>query len=101
MKKVILFCFFGILNFMIFASFPVEGQLLIADTDPEVFKLDIWGFIIGILTTPFFLLFAIPLLLLLINKKNFRKSLFIGWLVGLLLLVLIIIASTIDFMWLY
>ena len=52
MKRVVLFFLFGCLSVIAFAAFPVETQALIADVDPEVFKLDTWGFIIGILTAP-------------------------------------------------
>ena len=101
MYKIVLFCFFGCISVFAFASFPVEMQELITDTDPEVFKLDTWGFIIGILTVPFFLFYALPLGLLFINKKNFRKSLTLGWLAGLVLLILIVVAAESEFMFLY
>ena len=92
MKKAVLFCLFGCASIFAFASFPIEAQTLIADSDPESFKLDTWGFIIGILTTPFLTLFGLPCLLLFINKKNFRKSLAWGWLAGLVLVILLVIA---------
>jgi uncharacterized membrane protein len=91
MKKIVLFCLLGCTGIFAFASFPIEAQTLITDSDPESFKLDTWGFIIGILT-----LILLPyslLLLLFINKKNFRKSLVWGWLAGLVLIILIIIAA--------
>ena len=89
MRKVVLFCLFGYVSVFAFASFPIEAQTLIADSDPESFKLDTWGFIIGILT---FLLLPYSLLLLFIKKKNFRGSLALGWLAGLVLIILVFIA---------
>ena len=93
MKKAVLFCLFGYVSVFAFASFPIEAQTLIADSDPESFKLDTWGFIIGIIS-----ILAMPysLLLLFINKKNFRKSLVWGWCAGLVLIILIIIAAFVD-----
>ena len=96
MKKIILLCLFGSASFFAFAAFPIETQTLIADADPESFKLDKWGFIIGILTIPLFFLYALPLALLFINKKNFRKSLRLGWLAGLVLIISIAILSSLD-----
>ena len=90
MKKIGLFSLLNLISIIAFASFPVETQVLIADTDPEAFKLDTWGFIIGILTV---LLLPYSLLLLFIRKKNFRGSLAWGWLAGLVLIILIIIAA--------
>ena len=101
MKKIILLCLFGCLSVIGFASFPVETQALIADVDPESFKLDTWGFIIGILTTPLLLFYGLPCALLFINKKNFRKSLALGWLAGLVLIILIVVASESEFNFLY
>ena len=92
MKKAVLFCLFGCASVFVFAAFPIEAQTLITDSDPESFKLDAWGFIIGILTTPFLLLYGLPLALLFINKKNFKKSLAWGWLAGLVLVILLVIA---------
>ena len=89
MKKTVLFCLFGCAGIFAFAAFPIETQTLIADPDPEVFKLDTWGFIIGILTL---ILLPYSLLLLFIRKKHFRKSLAWGWLAGLVLLILLVIA---------
>jgi len=89
MKKIGLFCLFSLVLISAFAAFPVETQALIADADPESFKLDTWGFIIGILT---FLLLPYSLLLLFIKKKNFRGSLALGWLAGLVLIILVFIA---------
>ena len=93
MKKTILLCLFGCASVFAFAAFPIEAKTLIADADPESFKLDTWGFIIGILTLPLFFLYALPLALLFINKKNFRKSLRLGWLAGLVLIILIAVLS--------
>ena len=93
MKKIILLCLFGCLSVIAFAAFPVDTQALIADADK--FKLDWWGFIIGILTL---LLLPYSLLLLFIRKKNFRGSLAWGWLAGLVLIILttVISFSSID-----
>ena len=101
MKRVVLFFLFGCLSVIAFASFPVEAQALIADVDPEVFKLDTWGFIIGIVTMPLLIFFGLPCALLFINKKNFRKSLAFGWLAGLVLFILIVVASESEFRFLY
>ena len=101
MKKIVLFCLFACVSVFVFAAFPVEAQALIADSDPEGFKLDAWGFIIGILTTPFLLLYGLPLALLFINKKHFRKSLVFGWLAGLVLIILIVVAAESEFNFLY
>ena len=90
MKRVVLFFLFGCLSVIAFASFPVETQALIADADPDKFKLDRWGFIIGILTV---ILLPYSLLLLFIRKKNFRGSLAWGWLAGLVLIILIAVLS--------
>ena len=91
MKKVVLFCLFGCASVFAFAAFPIDLQTLIIDTDPERFKLDTWGFIIGILTTWLLPFYGLPFALLFINKKHFRKSLAWGWLAGLILTVLIIL----------
>ena len=90
MKKIILLCLFGCASVFAFAAFPVETQALIADADPDKFKLDWWGFIIGILTL---VLLPYSLLLLFIRKKNFRGSLAWGWLAGLVLIILISVIS--------
>jgi hypothetical protein len=90
MKKIILLCLFGCASVFAFAAFPIEVQTLIADADPDKFKLDRWGFIIGILTV---ILLPYSLLLLFIRKKNFRGSLAWGWLAGFILIILIIIAA--------
>ena len=76
--------FVGVLAY---ASFPVEISALIV-TDPEKFKLDTLGFILGILTT---WLLPYSLLLLLIQKKNFKGSLAWGWLTGFVLTIVIVI----------
>jgi ethanolamine transporter EutH len=101
MKKAVLFCLFGCASIFAFASFPIEAQTLIADSDPESFKLDTWGFIIGILTMPLLIFYGLPCALLFINKKNFRKSLALGWLAGLVLIILIVVASESEFRFLY
>jgi len=92
MKKAVLFCLFGCASVFAFAAFPIEAQTLITDSDPESFKLDAWVFIIGILTTPLLLFYGLPCVLLFINKKHFRKSLALGWLAGLVLVILLVIA---------
>ena len=98
MKQFILTLLFAFLGFTTtFASFPVETQSLILDADPESFKLDTWGFIIGILTTPLLLFYGLPCALLFINKKHFRKSLALGWIAGLILIILIVLAAETDF----
>ena len=92
-KKIGLLSLFSLVLISAFAAFPVESQLLLSETDPEGFKLDTWGFIIGIVS-----ILAMPysLLLLFINKKNFRRSLAWGWLTGFVLLILLVIAITAD-----
>jgi|TARA_B100000959_G_C14933671_1_gene604755 lipopolysaccharide export LptBFGC system permease protein LptF len=92
MKKIGLFCVFSLVLISAFAAFPIESQLLLSETDPEGFKLDTWGFIIGILTMPFLIFYGLPLALLFVNKKHFRKSLALGWLAGLVLVILLVIA---------
>ena len=101
MKKIRLFCLFSLVSVISFASFPVETQVLLSGVDPERFKLDAWGFIIGILTMPFLIFYGLPLALLFVNKKNFRKSLVLGWLAGLVLIVLIVVAAESEFKLLY
>ena len=98
MKKIGLFCLFSLLVIFAFASFPVETQAVL--TDPESFKLDTLGFIVGILT---FWLLPYSLLLLFIRTKNFRGSLAWGWLAGLVLTVLIVVLIFVgpEFMFLY
>ena len=91
MKKVVLFCLLGCASVFAFAAFPIEVQALIADTDPESFKLNTWGFIIGILTTPLLIIYGLPCALLFINKKHFRKSLAFGWLAGAVLIIVIVV----------
>ena len=90
MKKIGLLSLLSFIGLAAFAAFPVETQALIADADPDKFKLDWWGFIIGILTL---VLLPYSLLLLFIRKKNFRGSLAWGWLAGLVLIILITVIS--------
>ena len=90
MKKIGLLSLLSFIGLAAFAAFPVETQALIADADPDKFKLDWWGFIIGILTL---VLLPYSLLLLFIRKKNFRGSLAWGWLAGLVLIILIAVLS--------
>ena len=100
MRKIGLFSIFNLLAFVAFAAFPVETQMLLTEADPEKFKLDTVAFIIGILTFWLMFLFGLPLLLLFINKKNFRGSLALGWLAGLLLpflIAIIIFAAEMSF----
>jgi len=89
MKKIVIFSCFSFLAVFVFAAFPVETQNLLTEADPEKFKLDVWVFLIGILTL---LLLPYSLLLLFIRKKNFRGSLAWGWLAGLVLIILLVIA---------
>lgn len=97
MKKINLFYLFSLVTIFAFASFPVETQTLLIEADSDKFKLDTWGFIIGILTFMFIpILYGWPLLLLLIRKKNFRGSLAWGWLAGLILTVLIILLVALN-----
>ena len=103
MKKIgliLLLSFFGIISY---ASFPVETQAILTDAENERFKLDTTAFIIGVLTFWLMFLFGLPLLLLFIDKKNFRGSLAWGWLAGLLLPLLIafFIFAAEDFRFLY
>jgi hypothetical protein len=96
----------SLLNFVVlaaFAAFPVESQILLSEADPDNFKLDKVAFMVGILTFWLIFLFGLPLLLLFINKKNFRGSLAWGWLAGLLLpfLIGIIISAAEDFSFAY
>ena len=91
MKKIGLLSLLSLMGIIAFASFPVETQIILTETDPEGFKLDTWGFIIGILTTPLLLFYGLPCALLFINKKHFRKSLALGWLAGLILLIIIVL----------
>jgi len=101
MKKTILLCFFGCLSVLAFAAFPVETQVLLSEIDPDKFKLDTGAFIIGVLTMPLFIFFGLPLVLLFINKKNFRKSLALGWLAALVLIIVISVGTASDFKFLY
>ena len=101
MKKIILLSLFGCLSVLAFAAFPVETQVLLSEIDPDKFKLDTGAFIIGVLTMPLFIFFGLPLLLLFINKKNFRKSLALGWLAALVLIIVISVGTASDFKFLY
>lgn len=103
MKKIGLISLFSLISLLSFASFPVESQILLTELDTDKFKLDKVAFIIGILTFWMMFLFGLPLLLLFINKKNFRGSLAWGWLAGLLLpfLIGIIILAAEDFSFAY
>ena len=101
MKKIILLSLFGCLSVLAFAAFPVETQVLLSEIDPDKFKLDTGAFIIGVLTTPLFIFFGLPLVLLFINKKNFRKSLALGWLAVLVLIIVISVGTASDFKFLY
>ena len=99
MKKIGLLSLLSLCGIIAFAAFPVEPQVILT----EGFKLDSWGFIIGILTMPF-LIYGLPLLLLFVKKKNFRRSLAWGWLAGLVLIVLIaliVVAGDSEFTLLY
>jgi len=99
MKKIGLFWLFSLLAIFAFASFPVETKEFVLN-DPEKFKLDTLGFIVGILT---FWLLPYSLLLLFIRTKNFRGSLAWGWLAGLVLTLLIVflIFAVPEFRFLY
>jgi hypothetical protein len=103
MKKIGLLSLLSFIGLAAFAAFPVESQILLTEADPKRFKLDTVAFIIGILTFWMMFLFGLPLLLLFINKKNFRGSLAWGWLAGLLLpfLIGIIIFAAEDFSFAY
>jgi len=101
MKKIILLSLFGCLSVLAFAAFPVETQVLLSEIDPDKFKLDTGAFIIGVLTMPLFIFFGLPLVLLFINKKNFRKSLALGWLAALVLIIVISVGTASDFKFLY
>jgi hypothetical protein len=103
LKKIGLLTLLSFIGLAAFAAFPVESQILLTEADPKRFKLDTVAFIIGILTFWMMFLFGLPLLLLYINKKNFRGSLAWGWLAGLLLpfLITIIIFAVQDFSFAY
>ena len=101
MKKIILLSLFGCLSVLAFAAFPVETQVLLSEIDPDKFILDTGAFIIGVLTMPLFIFFGLPLVLLFINKKNFRKSLALGWLAALVLIIVISVGTASDFKFLY
>ena len=65
MKRIGLFSLLSLFGVIAYASFPVEKQAILTDPEPEKFKLDAAGFIIGILTSWLLLLFyGLPLLLL-------------------------------------
>ena len=100
MKKIGLLSLLSFIGLAAFAAFPVEAQTLLIDTEPEKFKLDTLGFIIGILTC---LLLPYSLLLLFVKKKHFRGSLAWGWLAGwvLILLIAFLIFIGPEFMFLY
>ena len=90
MKKIGLLSLLSLFSVIAYAAFPVETQILLTETDPDKFKLDRLGFIIGILSL---ILLPYSLLLLFVRKKNFRGSLAWGWLAGLVLIILIAILS--------
>ena len=50
MKKIGLLSLLSLFSIISFGAFPVEAQVLISEIDHEGFNLDVWGFIIGILT---------------------------------------------------
>jgi len=87
MNKRFLFIFSGIVFYLpVFASFPVVDPEIVE----EAFKLDKTAFIIGLLTTV-----ALPyslILLLLFRKKNSRKSLARGWLIGAVAILILFLA---------
>jgi len=93
MKRIALLTFLSLFGIIAFAAFPVETNFIINETNTEVFKLDVGGFIIGIFSFPFLWLFGLPLLLLFVKKKYFRKSLVFGWIASLILIILIVAAS--------
>ncbi len=101
MKKIGLLSLLSFIGLAAFAAFPVESQILLTEADPEKFSLDTWGFIIGIVTMPLLLFYGLPLALLFVNKKDFRKSLAFGWLAGLVLIILIVIAVETEIRFLY
>ena len=103
MKKIGVLMLLSFIGLAAFAAFPVESQMLLSEGDPDKFKLDKIAFMIGIITFWMMFLFGLPLLLLFINKKNFRGSLAWGWLAGLLLpfLIAIIIFAVEDFSFAY
>tara|TARA_B100000795_G_C22462485_1_gene309771 strand:- start:15 stop:317 length:303 start_codon:yes stop_codon:yes gene_type:complete len=90
MKKIGLLSLLSLFSVIAFAAFPVETQILLTETDPDKFKLDRLGFIIGILSL---ILLPYSLLFLFVRKKNFRGSLAWGWLAGLVLIILIAVLS--------
>ena len=88
MKKIGLLSLLSLCSVTAFAAFPVETQVLLSGVDPEKFKLDTLGFVLGILT-----LWLLPysLLLLFIRKNNFRGSLGWGWLAGFVLTLMLVL----------
>jgi len=88
MKKIGLLSLLSLISIIAFAAFPVESQALLSEVDPEKFKLDTLGFVLGILTLVFL---PYSLLLLFIQKKNFRGSLAWGWLAGFILTLVIVL----------
>ena len=90
MKKIGLLSLLSLFSVIAFAAFPVETQVLLSRVDPEKFKLDTLGFVLGILT-----LWLLPysLLLLFIRKKNFRGSLAWGWLAGFILTLMLVLVG--------
>ena len=103
MKKIGVLSLLSFIGLAAFAAFPIQSQMLLKEADPDKFKLDKVAFMIGMLTFWMMFLFGLPLLLLFINKKNFRGSLAWGWLAGLLLpfLISIIIFAAEDFSFAY
>ena len=103
MKKIGVLTLLSFIGLAAFAAFPVESQMLLREGDPDKFKLDKIAFMIGIITFWMMFLLGLPLLLLFINKKNFRGSLAWGWHAGLLLpfLIAIIIFAVEDFSFAY
>ena len=85
---------FSLLLTPVFASFPVETQRVVLNTDPDMFRLDTWGFIIGIFS---WFLLPYSLVLLVIKKPNFRGSLAWGWLTGLVLFLLLVFVMILSF----
>ena len=103
MKRIGVLSLLSFIGLAALAAFPVEAQMLLTETEPDKFKLDRVAFMIGVITFWMMFLFGLPLLLLFINKKNFRGSLAWGWLAGLLLpfLIAIIIFAVEDFSFAY
>ncbi len=89
MKKISLTVLFGLFVASLFAAFPIETQSILADADPEKFQFNILAFLLGVITI---WLMPYSLLFLLVKSNNFKKSIAIGWLVGLLLILLLVVA---------